>query len=153
MSVASDPATDPPRRGHSGDDPASSAAGAPRLRDALGSAATTVASALHTRLELAAVEFSEERERAKRRLALVLLVAIAGAFSLLAANVLFVLALWDRLGLYSLALVLILYLAVASAGAWRLATIRRRERRPFDTTLSELERDRAWLAAQLGDRR
>jgi uncharacterized membrane protein YqjE len=122
----------------------------PGLRDALGSAAHTLASILHTRVELASLEFTEERDRAKRQLALVLLVAIASGFALLVVNVLFVAASWDRLGLWSLAMLLALYLTVAGVGAWRLATIGRRERRAFDATLSELERDRAWLAERLG---
>jgi uncharacterized membrane protein YqjE len=124
----------------------------PGLRDALGAAATTLASAVQTRLELASLEFVEERERAKRRLALVLVVAIAAGFALLAGNALFVLATWERLGLYSLVILLAVYVAVAGLGMWRLATIGRRERRPFDVTLSELERDRAWLAGRLGER-
>lgn len=143
---------DPPRREPSGGDPSTAGSGRPRLRDAAGSLLATLASAGRTRIELASLELAEERERTKQRLALLLLVAIAAGFAVLAGSVLFVLASWDRLGLYSVALLLIVYAGVAGVGAWRLATLARQQRRPFDATLSELERDRAWLAEHFGSR-
>jgi uncharacterized membrane protein YqjE len=124
----------------------------PGLRASLGAISTTLASALHTRLELASLDFAEERIRAKQQLALVLVVAISAGLALLAANVLFVLAVWERLGLYSLGILLVAYLVIAGIGGWRLAEIGRREQRPFDATLSELDRDRAWLTERFRSR-
>lgn len=120
------------------------------LREQAGRLAAAFASALDTRLKLAALEFAEERERTRERLTLLLVAAVAAAFALLALNAMAVLLLWDRLGWVSLALLAGLWLVVAGLAAARLATISRRAQRPFEATLDAFERDRAWLAERFG---
>jgi uncharacterized membrane protein YqjE len=120
------------------------------LRDQVGRLAAAFASALDTRLKLAALEFAEERERTRERLTLLLVAAVAAAFALLALNAMTVLLLWDRLGWVSLALLAGFWLVVAVLAGWKLAAVSRREQRPFEATLDAFERDRAWLAERFG---
>lgn len=127
-------------------------AASPGIRDLLGRLATSVAGSIETRVQLAALEFAEERTRARERLVLALVAAIAAGFALLAANALVVVLLWDRLGWGSLALLTALWLVVAGVAAWRLSVTARREQRPFAATLAEFERDREWLADRFGSR-
>jgi uncharacterized membrane protein YqjE len=125
----------------------------PGVRDTLGRLAASVAAAVDTRVQLVALEFSEERERARDRLVLVVVASIAGAFALLAANTLLVALLWDRLGWITLAGLTVAWSAVALVAVQRMSALARRERRPFDATLAEFERDRAWIADRFGGSR
>lgn len=134
-----------------GEDPDAAATAQVRgIRELLGRLAASVASALDTRVQLAALEFAEERERARERLSLLLLAAIAAGFALLAANALFVVLLWERLGWVSLALLTALWSAVTALAVWRLGIASRRAQRPFAATLAEFERDRAFLGERFG---
>jgi uncharacterized membrane protein YqjE len=108
------------------------------------------AAAVDTRVQLVALEFSEERERARDRLVLVVVASIAGAFALLAANTLLVALLWERLGWITLAALTVAWSAVAFVAVQRMNALTRRERRPFDATLAEFERDRTWIAERFG---
>ena len=141
---ASGDATDPPRDGATGSD---------GIRDLLGRLAASVASAADTRVQIAALEFAEERDRALERLVPLLIMTIAAAFALLMANMLAVALLWDRLGWITLALLTLLWAAVAGLAGWRLAVASRREQTPFAATLAEFGRDRAWLMERFGKRR
>lgn len=123
------------------------------LRELLGRLAASLASAVDTRVQLAALEFAEERDRARDRLVLVLVAAIAAGFALLALNALVVAVLWDRLGWVSLALLVVLWTAVAAFAGMRLSQASRREQRPFSATLAEFERDRDWLVERFGRKR
>jgi uncharacterized membrane protein YqjE len=134
-------------RGSADDAPSGSA---PGIRDTLGRIAASVAAAIDTRVQLAALEFAEERERAKDRLALMLVTAVAGAFALLAANTLLVVVLWDRFGWITLAALTLAWGLVALVAARRMAALARREQRPFDATLAEFARDRTWIAERFG---
>ena len=131
---ASGDATDPPRDGATGSD---------GIRDLLGRLAASVASAADTRVQIAALEFAEERDRALERLVPLLIMTIAAAVALL----------WDRLGWITLALLTLLWAAVAGLAGWRLAVASRREQTPFAATLAEFGRDRAWLMERFGKRR
>jgi uncharacterized membrane protein YqjE len=136
----------------SGDD-AASGRGASRpagIRDLLGRLAASLASAVDTRVQLAALEFAEERARARDRLVLVLVAALAGGFALLGANALVVVLLWGRLGWVALLLPTLAWTAIAGIAAWRLSVASRREERPFAATLAEFSRDRAFLAERYG---
>jgi uncharacterized membrane protein YqjE len=137
-------ATAPPGEGTTGSD---------GIRDLLGRLAASFASAADTRVQIAALEFAEERDRARDRLVLVLVMAIAATFALLAANTLVVALLWDRLGWITLALLTLLWVTVTGVAGWRLALASRREQTPFAATLAEFGRDRAWLMKRFGQRR
>jgi uncharacterized membrane protein YqjE len=121
-----------------------------RLREQAGRLAAAFASALDTRLKLAALEFAEERERTRERLTLLLVATVAAALALLALNAMVVVLLWDRLGWVSLALLAGFWLVVAALAGAKLAAVSRREQRPFEATLDAFERDRAWLAERFG---
>jgi len=124
----------------------------PGVRDLLGQLAASVASAVDTRVQLAALEFAEERERARDRLAMVLVAAIAGGFALLGVNGLVVVLLWDRLGWVALLLPTLAWIAVAALAVRRLSLASRREQKPFSATLAEFARDRAFLVERFGRR-
>ncbi len=138
----------PPAGG--GASPAGERASPPGIRDLLGRLAASVASAVDTRVQLAALEFAEERARARDRLVLVLVAALAGGFALLGANALVVVLLWDALGWGALLLPTLAWAAVAALAAWRLSVASRREERPFAATLAEFDRDRAFLVERYG---
>ena len=142
-----------PASGDATDSPGNGATGSAGIKELLGRLAASVASAADTRVQIAALEFAEERDRARDRLVLVLVIAIAAAFALLAANTLVVALLWDRLGWVTLALLTLLWAAIAALAGWRLALRSRREQTPFSTTLAEFGRDRAWLMERFGKRR
>ncbi len=117
----------------------------PGIRDLLGRLAASLASAVDTRVQLAALEFAEERDRTRDRLVLVLVAAIAAALALLGVNGVFVALLWDRLGWVALLLPTLLWIAVAALAFRRLSIASRREQRPFAATLAEFSRDRAFI--------
>jgi uncharacterized membrane protein YqjE len=139
---------EPAASGETADDAPGSAS--PGIRDTLGRLAAAVASAVDTRVQLVALEFAEERERAKDRLALMLVAAVAATFALLAANTLLVVVLWDRLGWITLAGLAVVWGVVALVAVRRMAALAKREQRPFDGTLAEFARDRAWIAERIG---
>jgi uncharacterized membrane protein YqjE len=116
------------------------------VRDLLGRLAASVLSALDTRVQLAALEFAEERARTRDTLVLAVVAAIACGFALLGANALFVVLAWERLGWVALLLPTLAWAAIAALAAWRLTTAWRREERPFAATLAEFSRDRAFFA-------
>ena len=120
------------------------------LRGALLQLGTALLGLAHTRIELAAVEFDEARERAAARLILVLVAAGSFAFAVLAASALVVVWFWDTYRIAALCGVVLAYLVVGSVALWRLAVRKRSERPPFAATLAELERDRAFVAEKLG---
>lgn len=106
---------------------------------------------VRTRIQLAALELSEENERRKDQVLLIGIAAIAFAFALFAASAFVVAYFWDSYRLAALAGVTILYLLIGAGALWRLDFQRRTAPRPFSATLTELERDRQWLAEQFGD--
>jgi uncharacterized membrane protein YqjE len=144
------PGAERPELTGGGPSPGSRAQATPGIRELLGRLAASVTSALDTRVQLAVLEFTEASDRARERIVLVVIAAIAGAFALLAANALFVLLLWDRLGWVSLAILTVFWLAVAGFAGMKLAAMSRRSERPFAATLAEFERDRAWVAERFG---
>ncbi len=114
---------------------------AARLGVALSGIAATLVALLRTRLELATVEFEEERERLKTMIGLIVIATVFSCFTLVALSVLVVVWLWDRYPLTVIAGVALVY-AIIAAGA--LLAIRHQldaRGRPFAATLSELERD------------
>ncbi len=106
---------------------------------------------LRTRLELAALEFSEERERKKSLAFLIGVAAVGFHFALLAASAFVVVLFWDTHRLAALASLAIVYLLIGLAALWRISIRRRTDPSPFAATLAEIERDRQWLAGQTGD--
>jgi uncharacterized membrane protein YqjE len=110
------------------------------LASALFGIAATLVALLRTRLELATVEFAEERERIKSMLVLIVVATMSACFAIVAVSVLIVVWFWDHplAAIFGVAL----FYAVVAGGA--LAALRQQVRahgQPFAATLAELERD------------
>jgi uncharacterized membrane protein YqjE len=127
----------------------------PGSRRGLRAAAAQLAASLlglgRTRLELAALEFEEVRERAAERLVLVLIAGLCFAFTAMTASTLVVVLFWDTHRIEALCGVAIFYALAGLVAFWRLSTRGKAEAPAFAATLAELERDRAWLANRFGD--
>jgi uncharacterized membrane protein YqjE len=110
------------------------------LATALSGIAATLVALLRTHLELATVEFEEERARITTMLALVVIATVFACFTLVALSVLVVAWLWDRYPLAVLSGVALLYAVIAAGALLALRVQVRAHGRPFAATLSELER-------------
>ena len=119
------------------------------LRGALARLGAAALALLRTRADLAALEFSEQRERARTLLVLLGIAGFALAFAAMAATALVVVYFWDSYRMGALVGVTLFYLVVGVAAIWRFNVRRRDDPSPFAATLAELERDRAWLAEQM----
>jgi uncharacterized membrane protein YqjE len=103
-----------------------------------------------TRIELATLEFTEERGRTTTRLVLVAATALGFAFALLGASALVVVWFWDTHRLLALGAVTLVYALIGVLALMRLHAFQRSAPKPFATTLAELERDRDWLRERFG---
>lgn len=120
------------------------------LRSALGNLGASIVGLLRTRLELASIELETERSRAITSLVLLHVVVLAFAFALLSASALVVVLFWDTYRVGALCALTIGYIAIGLIALWRFRQPRPPGGRPFEGTLAELERDRAWLADEFG---
>lgn len=110
------------------------------LATALSGIAATLVALLRTHLELATVEFEEERERITAMLVLVVIATVFACFTLVALSVLVVAWLWDRYPFAVLSGVALLYALIAAGALLALRRQMRAHGRPFAATLSELGR-------------
>jgi uncharacterized membrane protein YqjE len=111
------------------------------LAAALSGIVATVVALVRTRVELATVEFEEEREYIKVALALIVVATVFACFAVVALSVLVVVWLWDRYPLAALSGVTIVYALIAAGAVLALKQRLLAHGRPFAATLSELERD------------
>jgi uncharacterized membrane protein YqjE len=111
------------------------------LAASLSGIAATIVALLRTHLELAMVEFEEERERVKTMLALMVVATLFACFTLVALSVLVVVWLWDSYPLAALSGVALVYGLIAVGAVLALKHQLHAHGRPFAATLSELERD------------
>jgi uncharacterized membrane protein YqjE len=125
-------------------------AGTEGLRGALVRLSGALVDFGRTRLELASVEFAEERERTFERMVLTVTAALGFGFALLAASAFVVVWFWDTHRLLALAGVTLFYALVGVVAVLRLRDQRRAAPKPFAATLTELERDREWLGERFG---
>jgi uncharacterized membrane protein YqjE len=121
------------------------------LRRALARAGAAAVELVRTRVELAALELTEQRERAKHNLVLIFVAATFIAFAVLCASALVVVLFWDTHRIAAIAAVTALHLAIGVGALFRLRASRRQAPPPFEATLAELERDRRWLAGEMHD--
>jgi uncharacterized membrane protein YqjE len=119
------------------------------LRGALARLGAAALALLRTRADLAALEFSEQRDRARAQLILLGIAGLALAFAAMAATALVIVCFWDSYRIGALVGVTLFYLVVGLAAIWRFNVRRRTDPAPFAATLAELERDRAWLAEHM----
>ena len=122
------------------------------LRRALARAGASLLGLVRTRLELATVEFQEERGRTLSGLVLVSVAVLAFAFALLMLSALVVVVFWDTYRIAALAGVTIFYVIIGVWAVTRLTEQRRNAPSPFSATLAELERDAQWLNDEFHDR-
>lgn len=102
----------------------------------------------HTRIELFATEFEEERLRIETMLVWSMIAVFCGGLGILLVTLFVVVALWDTHRLLALGIAAMLYLAAAGL-AWRyvLGTIRMKPRF-FGASLAALSRDREQLLSR-----
>ncbi len=113
--------------------------------------AGSVVALVRARLELAAIELTEERQRLQVRLALLLAGVVLVVAALLALGFLLIAVYWDT---HRVAAVLGVGVGALARGVG-LIYVSQRPRQagdgPFAATLAELDKDRALLAGRLAD--
>jgi uncharacterized membrane protein YqjE len=115
------------------------------LADAASRLGGSTLALLRTRLELATVEFEEERERATDMLVLVLSGVLLALFALLFASMFVIAYFWDAHRLWAIAGVTLFYVALTAVTFMRLQQHRRDKPPAFSATLAELGQDIASL--------
>jgi uncharacterized membrane protein YqjE len=127
-------------------DPAERADGA-TLRGSLARLAHSLLGLARTRVELATIEFSEERGRVGRQLALLIAGTGCLLFGLLFAAAGVVAYFWDTsYRIAAFAGVVVVFLGAGAVLLWRRAELAQTAPTPFAATLAELDKDRAALA-------
>ncbi|HZN24223.1 MAG TPA: phage holin family protein [Burkholderiales bacterium] len=111
---------------------------------------STLLATLHSRAELLGYELERERARVTR---LVVLGVVAFFFLLLgaiAATIFFVLLFWESQRLVVLGFLTLLYLAIAGGIFVYIKREAGRAKRPFSSTLEQLQKDREHFARHRG---
>ena len=127
-------------------DSANRGAGAETLRGALARMADALLGLLRTRLELAAVEYTEERGRVTTQVALLLAGVGCLLFALFFCATLVIVYFWDTYRLAAIIGVIVAFGVAGGALLWRRAELASTSPSPFAVTLAELEKDRAAIA-------
>jgi len=128
------------------------AGGRQGLRPAMARAASAVVALLSTRVELASIEFTEERERLTTRLALVAGGALLLAFAALFIGAFVIVVFWDSHRLWAIAAVAAAHLVAALVLLSKAKAMGRDAPSPFAATIDELKKDRELLERALADR-
>lgn len=103
------------------------------------------------RLELAALDWQDEKARLSKLLVAALLAALLAGFALIALAITLTVALWDTPWRLAALVVATLALGAGAAfAAWRVAALSHRDAAPFATTRRELARDEATLRGEPG---
>jgi uncharacterized membrane protein YqjE len=96
---------------------------------------------MRTRIELAVVEFREERERRKQILLFAVVAAVFVTLAALLFAMFIVVLFWDSHRVAAAAGVTVAYLAIGLGALASLRTRRRELPPPFEATLAELAKD------------
>jgi len=115
---------------------------APGLRDAGARLTAALLGLVRTRIELASVEFSEERARLQQQLVMLLAGLAALLLALFFVAVWVIVYFWDTARLAAIAGVVVAFGLSGAVVLWRRAETARAAPAPFAATLAELERDR-----------
>ncbi|MHB8493880.1 MAG: phage holin family protein [Casimicrobiaceae bacterium] len=102
-------------------------------------------SLLRTRIELASVEFAEERERLKATIGLVAVAVVAFAFATVVVTFGVIAYFWDSYRYETIVIVALLYAIVGVAALWRQAYLRKAAPTPFAASIDALRKDVEWL--------
>ncbi|MCC6197290.1 MAG: phage holin family protein [Burkholderiales bacterium] len=116
------------------------------LRGALARMADALLGLASTRLELAAVEYTEERGRVTTQVALLLAGVGCVLFALFFCAALVIVYFWDTHRLAAIVGVIVVFGVAGAALLWRRAELANTAPSPFALTLAELEKDRAAVA-------
>ena len=111
------------------------------LSDAVARLGGTMVALLRSRLELATVEYEEERERATELLVLVLSGVLLALFALLFASVFVIACFWDTYRLQAIAGVTLFYVVLAVLVVLRIKKRQREKSPPFAATMAEFAHD------------
>jgi uncharacterized membrane protein YqjE len=106
-----------------------------------------LSSALHTRLDLFAVEIEEELERTKQTLALFLVLLCAVGLGFVLLTIFLVALFWQNGWIAAIGILALVYFGVAALAAIKLRESRSRRAGLFPATLAELAKDRDRLRA------
>ena len=116
------------------------------LRGALARLADALVGLARTRLELATIEYTEERARIGQQLALLLAGIGCLLFALFFAAAAVVIYFWDTHRFVAILGVVIFFAAAGALLLWRRAEISQISPVPFAASVAELDKDRAALA-------
>lgn len=124
----------------------------PSLRRILARFAAGGASLVDARLELAAIELAQERERLLLRIGLLAAGVLALLFGLLGIGAFVVLHFWESGRLSAILAVAIVFVILGAILIAIVARMGRRAAGPFEATLAEFRKDAAMLRDVLGRR-
>ena len=116
------------------------------LRGALAKFADAMVGLLRTRLELVAVEYTEERDRIARQLALLLVGLVCLLFALFFASFAVIAYYWDTHRIVAILGVTGFFVVIGAGLLWRRAEVSSTSPVPFAASVAELEKDRAAIA-------
>jgi uncharacterized membrane protein YqjE len=102
-------------------------------------------SLLRTRIELASVEFAEERERLKASIGLIAVAAIAFGFAAIVVTFGVIAWFWDTYRYEAIVVVALLYALVGVVALMRQSALRKAAPTPFATSIDALRKDVEWL--------
>jgi len=121
-------------------------AGGGTLRGTLARLTDSLLGLVRTRLELAAVEYTEERARVGQQLALMLAGIGCLLFALLFAAAAVIVIFWDTYRLVAILGVVVFFVGAGVLLLWRRAEVAHAAPVPFAASVAEFEKDRAALA-------
>jgi uncharacterized membrane protein YqjE len=116
------------------------------LRGALARLADALVGLARTRLELATIEYTEERARVGRQLALLLAGIGCMLFALFFAAAAVVIYFWDTNRIIAILGVVAFFAVAGALLLWRRTEIAQTAPIPFAASVAEFEKDRAALA-------
>ncbi len=102
-------------------------------------------SLLRTRIELASVEFAEERERLKASLGFIAVAAVAFGFAAIVVTFGVIAWFWDSYRYEAIVVVALLYAVIGVAALMRQSALRKAAPTPFATSIDALRKDVEWL--------
>jgi len=117
----------------------------PEFRSAAARFFNSALALVHTRAELASVEFAEERQRLKRTAMMIAGAVFMLSFAVLGVATWVVVYFWDTHRLEAIAGVTLFFALAGGLLLWRNAALERQSPQPFSATLAELGKDRSWV--------
>jgi uncharacterized membrane protein YqjE len=120
--------------------------GAATLRGSLARLSHALLGLVRTRVELASIEFSEERARVGRQLALLIAGVGCLLFAVMFTAVGVIVYFWDTYRMTAVTGVVLVFGVAGAFLLWRRAELAQTAPAPFAASLAELDKDRTALA-------